>query len=136
MKEGFLVAKNPNLCFLDHRCPNSFVREYKEWISFGRKSVDIPSATLEWRRIPTLAPPPNKEKEYMKSLCPSVWLTDHFLLKMEELLRSSSPINATNVSSAKLNDHEPRTQLDECKSTEERRASPFIFSNRHNQCLF
>nr|DAD23382.1 TPA_asm: hypothetical protein HUJ06_024845 [Nelumbo nucifera] len=85
-EEGFLVAENPSLGFPDRRRHSSFVREDREWIAFGRKSVDIPSAIPERRRIPTAAPPPNKEKEYVKSLRPSVWLTDQFPLKTEELL--------------------------------------------------
>ncbi|KAF8409576.1 hypothetical protein HHK36_005653 [Tetracentron sinense] len=84
-EEGFLVAEIPNSGNSDRRRHSSFVREDREFVTFGRKSVDIPS---ERRRIPAVAAPPpqNKEKEYVKSLRPSVWLTEQFPLKTEELL--------------------------------------------------
>ncbi|CBI23237.3 unnamed protein product, partial [Vitis vinifera] len=59
----------------------------REFLSVGRKSVDIPSAAPDRRRLsPAVAPPQTKEKEYLKSLRPSVWLTEQFPLKTEELL--------------------------------------------------
>ncbi|KAJ4830189.1 hypothetical protein Tsubulata_043415 [Turnera subulata] len=110
--DGFLVAENPRLSTSssfgncngnEKRRHSSFVREEREWVTVGRKSVDI---------IPSLAPPPppparkgtenktaaaaatvtlpptpqTKEKEYVRSLRPSVWLTEQFPLKTEELL--------------------------------------------------
>ncbi|CAH2047971.1 unnamed protein product [Thlaspi arvense] len=134
--DGFLVAENPN--FLapppprPQRRHSSFVREDRDWISVGRKSVDVyPSAApppqfqpprssvtqlqpprssvtqlqpprssvthLQPPRrsvaVPSTFSPVNptpspqiKEKEFVKSLHPSVWLTDQFPLKTEELL--------------------------------------------------
>ncbi|GAB2298897.1 hypothetical protein Dimus_032975 [Dionaea muscipula] len=103
--EGFLVAENPNFgSFNDDRKHSSytgtegrrhssFVRSEREWVSVSRKSVDI-NLTSDRRRIAAAAasaasvapPPPLKEKEYVKSLRPAVWLTEQFPLKMEELL--------------------------------------------------
>ncbi|KAK9092048.1 hypothetical protein Syun_026959 [Stephania yunnanensis] len=89
-EEGFLVAENPT--FLAgppaRRRHSSFVREERDWIvaGGGRKSFDLPMASAERRRIPTAAPVACKEKEYVKSLRPSVWLTEQFPLKTEELL--------------------------------------------------
>ncbi|XP_042520376.1 ankyrin repeat domain-containing protein 13C-like [Macadamia integrifolia] len=84
--DGFLVAENPNFGLpppSDRRRHSSFVREEREFVSLSRKSVDIPDR----RRIPSvMPPPPNKEKEYIKSLRPSVWLTEKFPLKTEEIL--------------------------------------------------
>ncbi|KAJ4977002.1 hypothetical protein NE237_002108 [Protea cynaroides] len=85
--DGFLVAENPNFSLPppapDRRRHSSFVREEREFVSLGRKSVDIPDR----RRIPSvMPPPPNKEKEYVKSLRPSVWLTEQFPLKTQEIL--------------------------------------------------
>ncbi|XP_074272013.1 uncharacterized protein LOC141595951 isoform X2 [Silene latifolia] len=107
-EEGFLVAENPtDFGFCDgndRRRHSSFVRGEREWVSVGRKSVDInfaPSVakTGERRRAssvtaaerPALVVMPaveaaTKEKEYVKSLRPSVWLTDDFPLKTEEVL--------------------------------------------------
>uniref|UniRef100_A0A1J3DPC3 Ankyrin repeat domain-containing protein 13B n=2 Tax=Noccaea caerulescens TaxID=107243 RepID=A0A1J3DPC3_NOCCA len=115
--DGFLVAENPS--FLSQPPPrpqrrhSSFVKEDRDWISVGRKSVDVyPSAApppqqfqpprrsvaqLQPPRrsvaVPStyspVNPPPSpqiKEKEFVKSLHPSVWLTDQFPLKTEELL--------------------------------------------------
>ncbi|KAK9267131.1 hypothetical protein L1049_009550 [Liquidambar formosana] len=87
--EGFLVAENPSFGFPDRRRHSSFVREEREWISVGRKSVDIPSAAApERRKLTSVVAPPQqtKEKEFVKSLRPSVWLTEQFPLKTEELL--------------------------------------------------
>ncbi|XP_043689136.1 ankyrin repeat domain-containing protein 13C-like [Telopea speciosissima] len=85
-EDGFLVAEYPNFGLpppSDRRRHSSFVREEREWVSLSRKSVDIPDR----RRIPSvMPPPPNKEKEYIKSLRPSVWLTEKFPLKTEEIL--------------------------------------------------
>ncbi|WJZ95873.1 hypothetical protein VitviT2T_014611 [Vitis vinifera] len=84
-EEGFLVAENFGPP--DRRRHSSFVREEREFLSVGRKSVDIPSAAPDRRRLsPAVAPPQTKEKEYLKSLRPSVWLTEQFPLKTEELL--------------------------------------------------
>lgn len=96
-EDGFLVAENPSFGMPmenDKRRHSSFVREDREWVPMGRKSVDMPpsammqparksSATV---RLAQPLPPPAKEKEYMKSLRPSVWLTEQFPLKTEELL--------------------------------------------------
>ncbi|KAG2262268.1 hypothetical protein Bca52824_069347 [Brassica carinata] len=143
--DGFLVAENPS--FLapqrSQRRHSSFVNEDRDWISVGRKSVDVyPSAApppqfqpprrsvtqfqparrsmavpstasaapppqfQEPRRsvsqfqpprrsmavpstVSPVNPPPSpqiKEKEFVKSLHPSVWLTEQFPLKTEELL--------------------------------------------------
>ncbi|KAK9084814.1 hypothetical protein Sjap_025225 [Stephania japonica] len=91
-EEGFLVAENPT--FLagppDRRRHSSFVREERDWIvpgGGGRKSFEFSAvASAERRRIATAAPVACKEKEYVKSLRPSVWLTEQFPLKTEELL--------------------------------------------------
>lgn len=123
-EEGFLVADNPaDFGFSDDkgRRHSSFVRDQRmerEWVSVGRKSVDINFAPAsvsggrnsvdytfapppERRRVssvtapstarvasPVAALPPTntKEKEYVKSLRPSVWLTEQFPLKTEEVL--------------------------------------------------
>lgn len=113
--DGFLVAENPNFEFNnDKRRHSSFVREERDWITVGRNSVDIIPSTAAMsappRRstvalgrksvdmIPSSAAPPRrsavtltptpqtKEKEYVRSLRPSVWLTEQFPLKTEELL--------------------------------------------------
>ena len=90
--DGFLVAENPNFGFPmpDKRRHSSFVREEREWVPMGRKSVDLPSIAVPPPRrsaatMPTAAPP-TKEKEYVRSLRPSIWLTEQFPLKTEELL--------------------------------------------------
>ncbi|XP_061345558.1 uncharacterized protein LOC133291321 [Gastrolobium bilobum] len=86
-EDGFLVAENPSFGFPmgEKRRHSSFVREEREWVPMGRKSVDLKTSVA--------APPPRsvsmphtKEKEYVRSLRPSVWLTEQFPLKTEELL--------------------------------------------------
>ncbi|XP_023517113.1 ankyrin repeat domain-containing protein 13C-like [Cucurbita pepo subsp. pepo] len=97
--DGFLVAENPSFGLpdrhsTDRRRHSSFVREEREWVMMPRKSVDIPSATAAPPRKAvrpnfTAAPieaPQTREKEYVRSLRPSVWLTEQFPLKTEELL--------------------------------------------------
>lgn len=98
--DGFLVAENPSFGIPDGRRHSSFVREDRhssfgssdrEFVALGRKSVDVSSLTFQPPRrsmvaTVTAAPVQTKEKEYVKSLRPSVWLTDHFPLKTEELL--------------------------------------------------
>ncbi|KAJ0016789.1 hypothetical protein Pint_09905 [Pistacia integerrima] len=97
--DGFFVAENPSLNFnVEKRRHSSFVREERDWVTVGRKSVDIiPSSAMSSRPMTAprkstsaavnLAPlPPTKEKEYVRSLRPSVWLTEQFPLKTEELL--------------------------------------------------
>ncbi|KAL6990768.1 hypothetical protein U1Q18_008889 [Sarracenia purpurea var. burkii] len=90
-EEGFLVAENPQFGFSDNRRRHSsFVREDRDLVLVSRRSVDVPSVTVpERRRQPSAAavvPPQTKEKEYVKSLRPSIWLTEQFPLKTEELL--------------------------------------------------
>ncbi|KAH9797883.1 ANK REP REGION domain-containing protein [Citrus sinensis] len=90
--DGFLVAENPSFGFNvrnnDRRRHSSFVREERDFVTVGRKSVDIiPSAALPRRSTAVMAaPPPTKEKEFVKSLRPSIWLTEQFPLKTEELI--------------------------------------------------
>ncbi|GFS29930.1 ankyrin repeat family protein [Actinidia rufa] len=90
--DGFLVAENPQFSSSDNRRRHSsFIREEKDFFLVSRNSVDVPSMVVPERRrhSPALsaAPPPQtKEKEYVKSLRPSVWLTEQFPLKTEELL--------------------------------------------------
>ncbi|KAH7545741.1 hypothetical protein FEM48_Zijuj01G0126000 [Ziziphus jujuba var. spinosa] len=99
--DGFLVAENPNFGIPDKRRHSSFVREERhssfvredrEFVTLGRKSVDLPSvvAPPPHRRAMaasvSVVPPQTKEKEYVRSLRPSVWLTEQFPLKTEELL--------------------------------------------------
>ncbi|KAK3433434.1 hypothetical protein EUGRSUZ_D01334 [Eucalyptus grandis] len=98
--DGFLVAENPQFMFSnpsnnnsERRRHSSFVREEREWVHVGRKSVDVvpfsaaPVAPPHRRAAIAVAPSPQtKEKEYVKSLRPSVWLTEQFPLKTEELL--------------------------------------------------
>ena len=142
VEDDFLVAENPaDLGCSDDkgRRHSSFVRDRRmerEWVSVGRKSVDInfappppkisagrksvdfhfappapvapgrksvdvsfapppperrraSSVTSASRMTPPLPPAPattTKEKEYVKSLRPSVWLTEQFPLKTEEVL--------------------------------------------------
>lgn len=92
--DGFLVAENPRFSVSDRRRHSSFVSGDREVISVSRKSVDI---IPERRRRPRAPPPPpmpplpvvqpqTKEKEYVKTLRPSVWLTENFPLQTEELL--------------------------------------------------
>lgn len=147
-EEGFLVAENFEFAYEEKRRHSSFVKEEREWVSVGRKSVDInfapsskvaerrrpstvceadrrrastvneasripmaerrrasavnetsripvperrrASAVNEASRIPVMAASSaevkTKEKEYVKSLRPTVWLTDDFPLKTEEVL--------------------------------------------------
>ncbi|PRQ28420.1 putative ankyrin repeat domain-containing protein [Rosa chinensis] len=87
--DGFLVAENPSMFGIpDGRRHSSFVRDDREFVALGRKSVDVtfqpPRRSMA--ATVTAAPVQTKEKEYVKSLRPSVWLTDHFPLKTEELL--------------------------------------------------
>ncbi|KAA8520078.1 hypothetical protein F0562_014334 [Nyssa sinensis] len=89
--DGFLVAENPHFGFSDNRRRHSsFVREERELVSMPRRSVDVPSMAVPERRraqfTSAAVPPQTKEKEYVKSLRPSVWLTEQFPLKTEELL--------------------------------------------------
>ncbi|XP_044495035.1 ankyrin repeat domain-containing protein 13C-like [Mangifera indica] len=98
--DGFFVAENPSLNFnVEKRRHSSFVREERDWVTVGRKSVDIiPSSAMSSTRpmaahrkstsAAVTLPPllPTKEKEYVRSLRPSVWLTEQFPLKTEELL--------------------------------------------------
>ncbi|XP_062088383.1 uncharacterized protein LOC133794958 [Humulus lupulus] len=100
--DGFLVAENPNFLIPDRRRhssfvkedrprPSSFVREDRDLMALGRKSVDVPSVIVPPQRrtmaaAPVALPPQTKEKEYVRSLRPSVWLTEQFPLKTEELL--------------------------------------------------
>ncbi|KAL8151203.1 hypothetical protein V2J09_021011 [Rumex salicifolius] len=79
---------------------SSFAREEREWVTVNRKSVDINLAPVRRRnsvsttppvpvvrRQTTAAPTPlTKEKEFTRNLRPSVWLTEQFPLKTEELL--------------------------------------------------
>ncbi|CAN0928014.1 Ankyrin repeat domain-containing protein 13C [Linum grandiflorum] len=100
--DGFLVAENLSFA-ADHndqrRRHSSFTREDREVVMVGRKSVDIiPSSSfsstprsggIQNRRRPAAVgtvPLQTKEKEYVRSLRPSVWLTEQFPLKTEELL--------------------------------------------------
>ncbi|KAL5773301.1 hypothetical protein ACOSP7_012896 [Xanthoceras sorbifolium] len=102
--DGFLVAENPSFFNVsnssnDRRRHSSFVREERDWVTVGRKSVDIipssamppPPPPMQMHRRSTasamvMPPPQTKEKEYVRSLRPSVWLTEQFPLKTEELL--------------------------------------------------
>ncbi|XP_052202369.1 uncharacterized protein LOC127808068 [Diospyros lotus] len=91
--DGFLVAENPQFSLSDNpRRHSSFVREERDIVFVTRKSVDIPSMAAPERRrpqsfaAPPVAQPQTKEKEFVKSLRPSVWLTEQFPLKTEELL--------------------------------------------------
>lgn len=105
--DGFLVAENPQfgVVFDDNqrRRHSSFVRDDRDVVLVSRKSVDVVPAMMvsrksvdvlpaaERRRPPPCAavvvvPPQTKEKEMVKNLRPSVWLTEQFPLKTEELL--------------------------------------------------
>nr|GEY16594.1 ankyrin repeat domain-containing protein 13C [Tanacetum cinerariifolium] len=101
--DGYLVAECPRMSVSnmpDRRRHSSFVGGDREVVSVSRKSVDI--IIPERRRRPRGNPPPvvpmmmtspvvvtpvtTKDKEYVKTLKPAVWLTDDFPLKTEELL--------------------------------------------------
>ncbi|XP_071707025.1 uncharacterized protein [Rutidosis leptorrhynchoides] len=94
--DGFLVAENPrySVSVADRRRHSSFVAGDREVVSVSRKSVDIiPERRRRSRMPPPLPMPPvtvvqpvTKEKEYVKTLRPSVWLTENFPLQTEELL--------------------------------------------------
>lgn len=98
--KGFIVAENPRFSVsADYKRRHSnFVGEGREFVTVSRKSVDIiiPATsrrrTLPLRRPPPctadrlVAPPRTKEKEFAKSLRPTVWLTEQFPLKTEEFL--------------------------------------------------
>ncbi|KAH6775967.1 Ankyrin repeat family protein [Perilla frutescens var. hirtella] len=92
--DGFIVAENPRFSVsADYqRRHSSFVGEGREFVSVSRKSVDIiPRRALPRPPPPCtadrlVAPPRTKEKEFAKSLRPTVWLTEQFPLKTEELL--------------------------------------------------
>ncbi|KAK4765102.1 hypothetical protein SAY86_026192 [Trapa natans] len=96
--DGFLVAENPNFGIpaTSARRHSSFVREESRLstaqVSSGRKSVDIhfttdaaPPRPRNKRPVPPPVPQ-TKETEMVKNLRPSVWLTEQFPLKMDELL--------------------------------------------------
>ncbi|KAL1537320.1 ankyrin repeat domain-containing protein 13C [Salvia divinorum] len=94
--EGFIVAENPRFSDAkqNQRRHSSFVREDREFVTVSRKSVDIIPIDSRRSKPPpppcggerSAAAPPTKEKEYAKSLRPTVWLTEQFPLKTEELL--------------------------------------------------
>ncbi|XP_076943131.1 uncharacterized protein LOC143613258 [Bidens hawaiensis] len=93
--DGFLVAENPRYSVSsDRRRHSSFVSGDREVVSVSRKSVDIiPEGRRRSRAPPSLpmqplpvVQPQTKEKEYVKTLLPSVWLTENFPLQTEELL--------------------------------------------------
>ncbi|GLT81344.1 hypothetical protein SLA2020_527330 [Shorea laevis] len=85
--DGFLVAENPDFGFsTDRRRHSSFVREEREWVTLPRKSVDVPPSAAAAPRRAAVSATQTKEKEYIRSLRPSVWLTEQFPLKTEELL--------------------------------------------------
>lgn len=96
--DGFIVAENPrySVSVDHHRRHSSFVGEDREFVSVSRKSVDINIIPAGSRRRPLplpprtadrlVAPPRTKETEFAKSLRPTVWLTEQFPLKTEELL--------------------------------------------------
>ncbi|KAE7995412.1 hypothetical protein FH972_000213 [Carpinus fangiana] len=85
--DGFLVCENPNFGLSsDRRRHSSFVREEREWVTLPRKSVDVPPSASAAPRRAAVSATQTKEKEYIRSLRPSVWLTEQFPLKTEELL--------------------------------------------------
>ncbi|KAH7837717.1 hypothetical protein Vadar_017174 [Vaccinium darrowii] len=91
--DGFLVAENPQFGLVpdsNRRRHSSFVRDERDVVMVSRKSVDVPSLMVPERRRPPCAvavvPPQTKEKELVKNLRPSVWLTEQFPLRTEELL--------------------------------------------------
>ncbi|XP_047317693.1 ankyrin repeat domain-containing protein 13C-like [Impatiens glandulifera] len=100
-EDGFLVAEIPHShrhsSFVpprEDRRHSSFVREENDIVLVSRKSVDnIPCFTGSEKRsrqpsvkAAMVPPPQTKDKEYLKSLKPSIWLTEQFPLKTEELL--------------------------------------------------
>ncbi|CAH9059323.1 unnamed protein product [Cuscuta europaea] len=91
-EDGFLVAENPRFSTSvdapsGQRRHSSFVHEDREQITVSRKSVDIiPAPRRRSAAIPVPPPPQTKEKEFVKNLKPSVWLTEQFPLSTEELL--------------------------------------------------
>ncbi|KAL5972614.1 hypothetical protein ACLOJK_039419 [Asimina triloba] len=112
--DGFLVAENPNFDFRNsssQRRNSSFekgdylynhngkMREDREWAAVGRKSVDVSSMAARPSLVDRsgkssdgkklgkkAAVGVSKESEYVKSLRPTVWLTEQFPLKTEEIL--------------------------------------------------
>ncbi|XP_057794967.1 uncharacterized protein LOC131011187 [Salvia miltiorrhiza] len=93
--DGFIVAENPRFSVsgdYQRRRHSSFAGEDREFVSVSRKSVDIFPAGSRRRAPPPctaerlVAPPRTKEKEFAKSLRPTVWLTEQFPLKTEEVL--------------------------------------------------
>ncbi|KAK6932297.1 Ankyrin repeat domain-containing protein 13, partial [Dillenia turbinata] len=85
-EEGFLVAEYPNFNIPERRRHSSFVREEREFVPVSRKSVDFAAERRRTAAVTTMSTPQTKEKEYVRSLRPSVWLTEQFPLKTEELL--------------------------------------------------
>ncbi|GFP79055.1 ankyrin repeat domain-containing protein 13b [Phtheirospermum japonicum] len=96
--EGFIVAENPRFSVSGdkQRRHSSFVKEETDFVTVSRKSVDIIPAGGSRRRAPPplppctvdrlVAAPQTKDKEHAKSLRPTVWLTEQFPLKTEEML--------------------------------------------------
>ncbi|KAK6917285.1 Ankyrin repeat domain-containing protein 13 [Dillenia turbinata] len=85
-EEGFIVAEYPNFNIPDRRRHSSFVREEREFVPVNRKSVDLAAERRRTAAVTAVSTPQTKEKEYVRSLRPSVWLTEQFPLKTEELL--------------------------------------------------
>ncbi|XP_039140790.1 ankyrin repeat domain-containing protein 13C-like [Dioscorea cayenensis subsp. rotundata] len=84
-EDGFLVAEIPDLP-ARHSCSDLGSRGKKMEIS-GRRSVDISRERMRvGREMVTMAAARGKEKEMVKSLRPSLWLTEDFPLKTEEFL--------------------------------------------------
>ncbi|KAM7280749.1 hypothetical protein ACFE04_007883 [Oxalis oulophora] len=81
---------------VSHKPPrhSSFQESRDEWVSVGRKSVDVyPSLTapprkavMIPRKMSNTTVVQTKEKEYVRNVRPSVWLTEQFPLKTDELL--------------------------------------------------
>ncbi|KAG6386902.1 hypothetical protein SASPL_152079 [Salvia splendens] len=89
--DGFIVAENPRFSVSGdyQRRHSSFVGDDREFVSVSRKSVDIFPGVSRRRACTAdrlVAPPRTKEKEFAKSLRPTVWLTEQFPLKTEEVL--------------------------------------------------
>ncbi|KAL5715402.1 hypothetical protein ACHQM5_017228 [Ranunculus cassubicifolius] len=92
-EDGFLVAENPrfSVSSTDRRRHSSFVPQDRDFvlpINGGRSSFDGNSPLMpeKQRRAPPLQQPKSKEREFVKNVRPSVWLTEQFPLKTEELL--------------------------------------------------